>query len=131
MRQSLYPKVLAKMDVRIKKAFDFQPKEVKLIPKTLVELAKQMGFIEGIRGPSGGYTATDKGVAFLGYDMDEFMAQENKQKAVDTDEVKRRQREASQARAAELAEMVSKAQKEFINEESTPGLKIRKSEKHA
>jgi hypothetical protein len=119
MRQNLYIKILAKMDSRLKNAFGAAGK-LKLVPKTLVELAKQLGYIEGVRGPSGGYNATDKGLEFLGLNVEEFSEKEAREKFHDLESLKQRQKEASQQRAAELEDMLIKARKEFTEE--TPNM---------
>lgn len=124
MRANLYVKILAKMDARIKNAFG--ETRVRLAPKTLIDLAKQIGYVEGIRGPSGGYTTTDKGLEYLGYNLDEFAAKEQQQTVQDLEEVRRKQREASIQRANELAAMMAEAQKEFVTEQ----VRSSKKEKH-
>lgn len=118
MRQSLYVRILAKMDARLKNAFGENAK-VRLVPKTLVELAKQMGYIEGIKGPGGGYSATDKGLQFLDMDVEEFLEKENKQKVEKLHEQRTKAREASLQRANELSDLISAAQKEFGGEVSS------------
>jgi hypothetical protein len=130
MRHNLYVKVLAKMDARIKNAFG--ETKIRLAPKTLIDLAKQVGYIEGVRGYGGGYNITDKGIEYLGYDLNEFTSKEQSQKMQDMDDLKRRQREASQQRANELAKMVAEAQKEFVSEApKSSGVTIRKGSRHA
>ncbi len=131
MRHNLFGKVVAKMDLRIKNAFGVQSSEkVRLVPKTVIELAKQMGYIEGIKGPGGGYTATDKGLEFLGYDLEDFIAQENKQKVQTQEQLRQKQREAALQRAQELQAAIDEAMKEEVNT-SPKGMTIRKAEKRA
>jgi DNA-binding IscR family transcriptional regulator len=117
MRNNLYVKILAKMDARLKNAFS--ETKTRLAPKTLIELAKQFGYIEGIRGQGGGYITTDKGLEYLGLNVDEFIEKENKAKMETLEDTRRRQKEASIQRAYELDQMVKAAQKEFVNETAT------------
>ncbi len=44
--------------------------------QTLIALAKDLGYIEGRRGRSGGFEATDMGLKFAGIDAEDFRQKE-------------------------------------------------------
>lgn len=107
MRKNFLSKVVVK--VRAMAADTFGVEISTKDTEALLSFAQALGYVDGVRGKNGGYLVTDKGLEFIGENVQAFHAMEAKLEAQHEEELKQARKQANKARKTALAEAIADA----------------------
>ncbi len=84
-------------------------KQLLIDPDTMIELAKEIGFVKGVKGRDGGFVPTDEGLNWGGFDIKDYRAKEAESQAVHNETILEQRKRRKEQRSALFAQTLTSA----------------------